>query len=103
MLMLRIGGEPAGCVAVPAAGDGAELKRLYLAPAHRGRGLGRQLACAAIDAARAAGHRTLRLDTLATMAAAAGLYRALGFREVSPPGPPPVGGMRYFELPLESA
>lgn len=67
----------------------AEMKRLYVAPAARGRGLGRALALAAI-----------RLDTLDHMTEATALYRALGFREIAPYYDNPLEGARYFELNL---
>ncbi len=85
ILVAREGGSPAGCVGVRAfRGETktAELKRLYVRRAYRGRGLGRQLTEAAMRAAAARAMRWLRLDTLATMTAAIAMYRAMGFEEV---------------------
>jgi ribosomal protein S18 acetylase RimI-like enzyme len=89
---------------VRALGDGiCEMKRLYVAPAGRGLGLGRALADAAITAAARAGHREIRLDTLPTMAAALALYRALGFVPVAPYYATPVAGTVFLSLSLEEA
>jgi ribosomal protein S18 acetylase RimI-like enzyme len=78
----------------------AEMKRLYVRAAHRGRGLGRALAEAAIAAAREAGCRRIVLDTLPKMRDAQELYRALGFRPVSPYLENPTPGALCFELRL---
>jgi len=77
------GGRAVGCVVLYRRDDDtAEIKRLYVAPAARGTGIGRALAEAAIDRARAAGHRRIVLDTHRNrLEAAYTLYRALGFEE----------------------
>lgn len=101
LLLAVVGGEPAGCVALRPLGDGAaELKRLYVRPAHRGLGLGRRLVTEALCHAVAAGYAAVRLDTVPAMADAARLYTALGFRDIPPYCPNPIPGARYLELHL---
>jgi putative acetyltransferase len=96
-----VGNEVAGCVALrPLADDVGEMKRLYVREAYRSFGLGRRLVDTVIAAARAAGHRELRLDTLADMTAAQALYRRLGFVEREPYGKAYLPGTRFFSLTL---
>ena len=90
-----------GCVAVRRLdAETAEMKRLYLRPDARGRGLGRLLAEAALAEARRLGYRRLRLDTLPGMEAAQGIYRELGFREIAAYRANPVPGARFLEIDL---
>jgi ribosomal protein S18 acetylase RimI-like enzyme len=101
LLLAEQAGAPAGCVGVRRLPDGAaEMKRLYVRPACQGRGLGRRLTEAAIDAARASGSRVLYLDTLPKMTSAIGLYGALGFAPRGPYASPPTPGALFFELRL---
>ncbi|HMM53965.1 MAG TPA: GNAT family N-acetyltransferase [Candidatus Desulfobacillus sp.] len=95
-------GGDAGCAALrPLGGEAAELKRMYVRPAWRGRGLGRCLAGTIIASARAAGYRALRLDTLSSMAEARALYRSLGFRPIPAYCPNPLPGTEWMELELD--
>jgi len=65
------------------------LAELYIAPAERGRGLGRELLHAAVDVARAAGAGYMDLNTGEDDTAARRLYEATGFssREGRAEGP----------------
>jgi ribosomal protein S18 acetylase RimI-like enzyme len=66
-------------VRVIEGGETAELKRMYLQPAYRGRGLGHTLLDQAIGWARGHRCRCIVLDTSGAMAAAQRLYQAAGF------------------------
>ncbi len=82
-LLATLHAEPVGCGALKFHRDApAEVKRMWVAPAARGIGLGRRL-LAELEA-RAAAHdvRTLRLETNHALREAIGLYRAAGYREV---------------------
>jgi|SRR5687767_11356377 len=93
--------DAAGCVALRfLTADTAEMKRLYVRGAYRGRGLGRVLAQTAIAAAREAGCARVVLDTLPKMREAQSLYQALGFRKIPPYLPAPTPGAICFELSL---
>jgi ribosomal protein S18 acetylase RimI-like enzyme len=91
----------AACVAIHRwSDDAAEMKRLYVRPAARGRGLGEALTRAALGWAKAAGYRRVVLDTLPSMAAAQQLYERLGFVTTEPYRPNPVPGARYMQRVL---
>jgi ribosomal protein S18 acetylase RimI-like enzyme len=86
LLARDAGGTPIGCVAIrPAGADGGcEMKRLYVAPAARGLGLGRALLDAVLGEAARLGYREIRLDTLPTMTEAIAMYRRHGFAPIAP-------------------
>ncbi len=75
-----------GCVALCDCRDYAEVKRLFVRPEARGTGAGRALMAHLEAAARAAGHRIVRLETGPRLAAGVALYRALGYTERGPFG-----------------
>ncbi len=93
--------QAVGCVAMRKLGDGiCEMKRLYVRPGHRGKGLGRKLAEAIIQEARRSGYQKMRLDSLTSLKEAAGLYRSLGFTEISPYRYNPLPDVIFMELGL---
>jgi len=105
LLIAEYEGEVAGCVALHKLEPGiCEMKRLYLRPAFRGKGLGRRLAETILNEARSIGYQSLRLDTVeGVMRDAVGLYRALGFREIAPYRANPMEGTLCMELVLSAS
>lgn len=94
-------GVAAACIALRRLdATTAEMKRLYVRPAFRGRGHGRVLAQRVIDDARATGAARLVLDTLPGMREAQAMYEAFGFRDIPPYTHNPVPGARFMGLGL---
>jgi len=102
LLLAEYEGQLAGCVALhKLAADICEMKRLYLRPQFRGKGLGRALADRIIAEARTIGYRRMRLDTVEpVMKDAVAMYRRLGFREIAPYCNNPIVGALYMEILL---
>ena len=101
ILLAQIEGEAAACIAFRQINETtAEMKRLYVKPAHQGKGLGRKLTQALLEKARAAGYKKIRLDTVPSMEAAIKLYLALGFREIEAYRENPIPGAAFFEKDL---
>lgn len=82
------GDDVVGSVALRDLGGGAvELKRMYLRPEQRGRGLGKELLALALAWAREHDMSVVRLDTSERMVAAQRLYEAHGFERVAGSAP----------------
>lgn len=105
LLLARVDGQAAGCGAMRAFPDAdysnaCEMKRVYVRPAFRSIGLGRQLAIRLMDEATSVGYSCMLLDTLDDMEAARGLYESLGFEEIPPYYFNPIAGAHYLKADL---
>lgn len=101
MLLARLDGAPVGIGALRPLPDGsAEMKRMYLRPAARGMGAGRQLAVAIVTEARDAGYPLIRLDTQLSLTTAVALYRSLGFVETPRYNDNPLPNSLFMSLDL---
>jgi GNAT superfamily N-acetyltransferase len=103
-LLARRGGDICGGGAYRRLADGScEMKRLFVADAFRGLGIGRRLGQALMDAARLEGYTVMRLDTADLLTEAIALYRSMGFRDCAPHRSYPAELLPYLvflELPL---
>jgi GNAT superfamily N-acetyltransferase len=85
LLIARLRDRPVGCGALKFHGDEpAELKRMWIAPAARGFGVGRRLLQELERHAREAGAAVVRLETNRSLSEAIALYRRSGYLEVDP-------------------
>jgi len=103
LLLATCEGQSAGCVALHKLDhEICEMKRLYVRPEFRGKGLGKILAERIIGEAHQIGYKQLRLDTVEPlMRTAVKMYRTLGFREIAPYRTNPIEGALYMEISLE--
>lgn len=82
-LVADVDGRAAGCVAlVPLEPGVGEIKRMFVDPGHRGRGVATRLLAALEERARAAEIRTLVLETGVRQPESVALYEKLGFHPV---------------------
>lgn len=92
--VIRDDGIGAGCGGVQLFGtEYGELKRMYVRPQFRGRGLGKFMLDHLVEYTRGRGVSVLRLETGIYQKEAIGLYEGNGFRRIPPFGP-------YHEDPL---
>src|SRR6476659_1683104 len=100
-LLLSYGGQLAACGGVKLFADYGEVKRMYVRPVFRGKGLGKAILNHLAEHARANGIDALRLETGIYQVEAIGLYDGCGFQRRGPFGhyrndPNAV----YFEKPI---
>ncbi|HMQ29809.1 MAG TPA: GNAT family N-acetyltransferase [Chloroflexaceae bacterium] len=100
--VLRADGAPAGCGGVQLVGaEYGELKRMFVRPAFRGRGLAGRLLATLEGVARERGAPLLRLETGVHQREAIALYRRYGFAPTGPFGPYNEDPLSlFFEKPL---
>jgi putative acetyltransferase len=105
LLLAEYDGQLAGCAALHPLEPGiCEIKRLYVRPHFRGKGLGRALAEAILSEARVLGYKSIRLDTVEpVMKDAVAMYRRMGFNEIASYCVNPIAGALYMELRLEQS
>jgi DNA-binding MarR family transcriptional regulator len=76
-------GEPVGCGGLKhQPGGPSDIKRMWVAPAARGLGLGRRLLTELEQRVRASGATTARLETNRVLTEAIAMYRSAGYEEV---------------------
>lgn len=98
IFLCREGDEIFGCVAVRQKGEGiAELKRMFVQTKYQRSGAGNLLLNRALDFAKEAGYKLIRLDTLSHMTPAINLYKKAGFYEIEPYYFNPEKGAVFFE------
>jgi GNAT superfamily N-acetyltransferase len=101
LLLARVGNDVAGCVAVrPLTMEACEMKRLYVKPMFRGKGVGKVLVERSIAEARGCGYRRMMLDTLPEMIPAITLYKSLGFLPCEPYYTTPIKETVFLSLAL---
>jgi len=104
LLLAKRGDHVLGCIALKPLEPPlvAEIKRLFVRPQARGKGVGRALVIAAIVKAEQMGYAEIKLDTLPEMEGAIALYKASGFVPIPPYGSHPYPGLVTLGLKLRS-
>lgn len=101
MYLLLVDKEIAGCVALTRNDDNyCEMKRLYVRPEYRGRGLSKILCSRAIEDAKAIGYKYMRLDTFPFMKSALHMYEKFGFEYIEKYNDNPAENAIFMQLEL---
>ncbi|MDF4025407.1 GNAT family N-acetyltransferase [Luteibacter sp. PPL201] len=82
----RVDGTPLACGASVGHADYVELKYMYVLPACRGMGLGKQMLEALENQVRRSGGRTVKLETATALTESIELYERAGYRRCPPFG-----------------
>ena len=104
LLLAKRGDHVLGCIALKPLEPPriAEIKRLFVRPQARGKGVGKALVQAVIATAQQAGYDEIKLDTLPEMEGAIALYKASGFVPIPPYGSHPYPGLVTLGRKLQS-
>ena len=101
LYLARWGGEAAGCIALrPLDESRCEMKRLYVRPAFRNRGIARKLVDTILADARSIGYHEMLLDTLPFLTEAIAMYENLGFVRTECYNDSPLDTTIYMKLTL---
>ena len=101
LYLARWGGETAGCIALrPLDESRCEMKRLYVRPAFRNRGIARKLVDTVLADARSIGYHEMLLDTLPFLTEAIAMYEGLGFVRTECYNDSPLTDTVYMKLRL---
>lgn len=101
LYLARADGKPAGCVSLRKLDNKTcEMKRLFVRPLFRGKGIGAALVDRMISDAREIGYRYMKLDTLPMLTTAIHMYRKLGFYEIPRYNDSPLPGTIFMQLNL---
>ncbi len=93
--------KPVGCIALRKIDkDHCEMKRLYVKPDYRNKGLGKELVGRIIYDAKAIGYKYMVLDTLPVLESALNIYKKLGFYETEAYNDSPVENTLFLKLDL---
>jgi ribosomal protein S18 acetylase RimI-like enzyme len=95
LLLAKRGDHVLGCIALKALEPPqiAEIKRLFVRPQARGKGVAKALAAAILKTAIERGYKEAKLDTLPELKEAIALYRGFGFEAIPPYGSHPYPGL----------
>jgi len=101
LLLALYNKQIAGCIALRKSRKRiCEMKRLYIRPKFRGKGIGKKIAVTIIQEAKKIGYKHMRLDTVPKMIEAITLYRSLGFKKTKPYCYNPIKGALFMDLAL---
>jgi putative acetyltransferase len=101
LMLVGVDEHVVGCAAIREFENNiAELKRMYLKPECRGKGIGKKLLHLMFYKAIELGYVIMRLDTLPQMTEAQQLYKQCGFQEIGSYRFNPVAGTVYMEKKL---